>query len=72
MNATTRKPVRVPPQVAALARRARRQGWRIERKGSHIAWFPPGGGPPVFDTSSRARGRAYQNHLSRLKAAGLE
>jgi hypothetical protein len=75
MSTSRRTPAshRPPGLLGPLKRIAERQGWTVElRRNGHWAWYPPGGGKPVFSPSTPCGGRGDANGVARLRRAGLE
>lgn len=61
----------LPEGYRPWARAAKEQGWTIERRRKHLAWWPPHGAP-VFTPATP--GDTYGGHLrvrAKLRAAGL-
>ena len=62
----------VPKEYRELERAALAQGWTIQvRKNCHLAWWPPGGGNPVFSPGTPSEYRGIYNFRAKLRRAGL-
>jgi len=64
------KAVRVPEAHRALASRARKAGWTIERLQKHLLWISPSGARVITSATPGCK-RGILNDRSQLKRAGL-
>lgn len=64
--------MKVPRDLRAAAKAARKQGWTIVvTGGGHLAWTNPQGHRVITSSSPHAFGRATANALADLRGAGL-
>jgi hypothetical protein len=58
-------------QIRPIAKKARKQGWEIERtRGGHTLWISPGGAR-LYTSSTPSDGRAFKNFVAELRRAGF-
>jgi hypothetical protein len=53
-----------------LERKARAQGWRVEKR-NHLKWFAPDGRTMIVSGGTESDHRALQNTLARMRRAGF-
>lgn len=67
-----RPPPALCKEVRPIAKRAKRQGWRIfGTKNGHNMWVSPEG-RKVYTSATPSDSRAIKNFLSQLKKAGFK
>lgn len=61
----------IPRDQRDLAKRAAKQGWRIEQGGKHLKWYSPDGQIIIVSSVTPSDWRSHKNLEARLKRAGV-